>query len=1760
MRAVLSVRTLTPLALAGVVVALSVAAPGADEALRSAVTRADLAPAACASYRGKTRHPADADTVAAALGLVTRAKKWEAGRADNDEPAAVRFLVAFREEKPLGSVQVPGGFTVSVLKAGHEGAPDPLAEAQWVVPTVPGKQSGGALVPLPAGTRTRAVLFTAPPGHEQRHALHGARLFTERLFNAVPFALAYADREYRPPNTKFNPWPASSVTTGNGFWQNVGKDNNGFVPAAPLSDVNPAWFLVSWPTERTVEGLFLATNLDKFTVAAFVGAPGVNPRAGTPDEWQTLKDATETSDGAGGRWVRFAKPVRTRGLRLWATHSEEGAIAKIYGVHAITKLGDDPVPPTPVAADEPPPFKIPYTLAEESVVSLGVNGPDGQRLRNLAARSTQKAGEHSAAWDLKDADGNFVRPGTYKWVALAGPELKAKYEMTVYPNVEMHAPGNSPWLNGNDGPGGWMADHTPPMSGCAAGDKVFLGSCVAESGVSLIEVDADGKKSWGHHSFAAWTGARFLASDGKEVFAGMEIVGSPTEAVWGVDLATHKVREVFKLNPTASRARGMRGLAARDGKLYVAVKGGDAWLAGAAAGEDADLAASQPLHPPKRAQRVAFEAVPDPQGDFLKLFRLAGSPPGGATAHTLTYLETAASRLPEQHVVLAFKKTVPLGCAVLPPPIDPDVKMTLSVLKPNGTYPPNPEDATQWVPFTSDAKAPWDVAVAPAGTTTRAVRLTFTKGGKSGGDDPLVRDTNPTKTPPKLDFPDLDKPKGPGTGLDFGSDKSQWRGRIEGLKLLRRRYANVAPEATVRVSSGKVAGDGTWDAQRTTAITESDPGVYLLEWKAEQPLRGLAVKEIDGEVTKVDVFTGPAGATPALTGTDGWQTVAEYTQPRREWYQPDDNHNSLARYLDGYIDFGKEIKTRAVRLRVVKQWADRGGRATNGVRKDQGGQTIDPTRCHIYGVAALKYVGGEPPVDATSAERIDVHDAATGKVTAEIPLADAGEIAFDPTGALHAISGKQIVRVDPAGKDHRPVVTDLDAPTDLAFDKAGQLYVFDGGKGRQVVRMYDKDGKFVKAIGTPGGFVAGAWDPTKLGQVTAIDIDAKGQLWCVETQYHPKRVTVWNPDGSFRKELLGNTPYGGGGSLDPRDKTRLFHGPLEFEINWETGKSRLKNMTYLGSAPPGQVPVYANDRTYLVNRADLHTVECGAVYRYESGRAIPAAAVGKAAAFEPLKRPDLTAKFGTKALTDHRFIWTDRNGDGEVQFEEVALTPLGTFHSLSNFSRDLSVQGGALRYEVKEFLPNGVPVYEEKPVAALKGQYLQKLANGNFYRMGADSLKEAVLRPDGSPLWTYPQEGNPGTHALEHAKPYTPDQIVSQFMIVGNETAPGGLGEFVVCNTNVGCWNVWSADGLLAGTLFRDFRSGRSRPWSMRDHARGTVWDDLSVGQEHFNGYVCKTSDGKFYAVAGHNHISVMEVLGLDKYTRLGGDLTVTAQDVEKAREWETRRAAAAVYARAPVLDVYRVAKPPAFDGRFSGFGPPAARLDGTAENSGVDFYAAYDDKNLYVGYAAAQMGPLKNAGAEFERAFKTGAAADLYIETDPKADHARKGPVAGDVRVLLTHLSGSGKAVLYRPVVPGTPPEKAFRVRSPIGEVVIDEVKLVTGPRVVIGGSGTHYTLEAALPLSELGLKPAAGTRLKLDWGVLVSGPEGTEVMKRVYWANQAAQIVADAPSEARLSPHLWGHAVFHGVRGDESRLDAPIGPKKNKDVDDILDDLKKK
>ena len=243
---------------------------------------------------------------------------------------------------------------------------------------------------------------------------------------------------------------------------------------------------------------------------------------------------------------------------------------------------------------------------------------------------------------------------------------------------------------------------------------------------------------------------------------------------------------------------------------------------------------------------------------------------------------------------------------------------------------------------------------------------------------------------------------------------------------------------------------------------------------------------------------------------------------------------------------------------------------------------------------------------------------------------------------------------------------------------------------------------------------------------------------------------------------------------------------------------------------------------------------------------------------------------------------------------------------------------------------------------------------------------------------------------------------------------------------------------------------------------------------------------------------------------------------------------------------------PPKLDGKLTDWGPATAELDRDAK-----FRIGYDDQNLYLAYEVNRRGPLKNQGQQWDRLFKTGASVDLQIAADPAAPADRKAPAPGDQRLLLTFMGRQPAAILYQAVVPGTPLDKAWQVVSPVHSVTFDRVTKLDSAQLAVSDSDNGYTLEAAIPLAALGLKITPGLRLKLDWGVLVSGPDGTEVLRREYWSNKATHITADAPSEAELHPELWGHIRFHAEPAS-THLDPTAKKGKDKGVDEVLNDLK--
>jgi hypothetical protein len=175
----------------------------------------------------------------------------------------------------------------------------------------------------------------------------------------------------------------------------------------------------------------------------------------------------------------------------------------------------------------------------------------------------------------------------------------------------------------------------------------------------------------------------------------------------------------------------------------------------------------------------------------------------------------------------------------------------------------------------------------------------------------------------------------------------------------------------------------------------------------------------------------------------------------------------------------------------------------------------------------------------------------------------------------------------------------------------------------------------------------------------------------------------------------------------------------------------------------------------------------------------------------------------------------------------------------------------------------------------------------------------------------------------------------------------------------------------------------------------------------------------------------------------------------------------------------------------------------------------------LYAAFRTGDPDLLRNSGKTATAPFRTGGALDLVIGTDPGADPKREKPAAGDVRLVVTRTKNKIWAVLYRPIAPGVKEPVPFN--SPWRTITINKVEDISD-QVRLAGSAGDY--ELSVPLEALGLKPAAGQTIRRDVGVLRC--DGFQTLRRVYWSNKATGLTSDVPSEAMLTPHLWGRWAF--------------------------------
>ena len=315
---------------------------------------------------------------------------------------------------------------------------------------------------------------------------------------------------------------------------------------------------------------------------------------------------------------------------------------------------------------------------------------------------------------------------------------------------------------------------------------------------------------------------------------------------------------------------------------------------------------------------------------------------------------------------------------------------------------------------------------------------------------------------------------------------------------------------------------------------------------------------------------------------------------------------------------------------------------------------------------------GVAVVSLPAINRVVLIDVKNAKVLGEAELAAPMGVAFDARGQLFAITGDKLVRFAAATKidDLRQpatVIEKLDAPHGVAVSEKGDIYISQRGQSHQV-KVFTPAGKLLATIGKPGVPQAGKYDPLHMNNPRGLTVDSRGRLWVAEEDSQPKRVSVWNADGSLAAAFYGPADYGGGGELDARDNSKFYYNGLEFKVDWQTGKDQVAAVIYRpqpgdlklpdGAGMP-QTAIEHNGRRYWSNAINSSpTGGNSSVFLFvdRNGVAVPVAGAGRAQEWDALKDKAFAASWPPETRPDAHphshdaamFLWSDASGDGRM--------------------------------------------------------------------------------------------------------------------------------------------------------------------------------------------------------------------------------------------------------------------------------------------------------------------------------------------------------------------------------------------------------------------------------------------------------------------------------------------------------------------------------
>jgi len=547
-------------------------------------------------------------------------------------------------------------------------------------------------------------------------------------------------------------------------------------------------------------------------------------------------------------------------------------------------------------------------------------------------------------------------------------------------------------------------------------------------------------------------------------------------------------------------------------------------------------------------------------------------------------------------------------------------------------------------------------------------------------------------------------------------------------------------------------------------------------------------------------------------------------------------------------------------------------------------------------------------------------DKETAAVIGDLPLPEPGNLAYDASGVLHVWSDNNVMKV--ADGKPAPLMVDplkhpaAEASGAIAIDAAGRVFLAD--RAANQVKVYDKTGAFVRAIGVEGGRpLAGKWQANAMLNPVSVAVDSLGRVWVAEEDPWPRRVSVWSADGALVRDFIGPGTFNRAtdANIAVDDETRVFGSGCEWKLDYNTGRAEVmtcfrkelngkwlkaEGRDYL--AADGSLFLRAGDDMKLVARvgtfivswqSEIASPDYGGIFDAKDGLPLPP--------WEPGKKGD--------GMT-MSFIWTDANGDGRHQPEELLMRspwtgcspgwayPVGcagdwldedfTLYGHA-FEGIHGLEGGPFLTQtpLKGWTPGGAPIWDTRSQRLLtqKKPWMIHLATDGMLIGTAmdEGLMTCLRSDDGAILWTC-RNAWPNTHQSNLAPmPDRDDRLISPMSCIGK--AGSRVGPLFAMNSKMGRLYLMTTDGLFVASVFQDFRGG-VEPWP-KEAKPGTPLIGMTMGDLWWGGHFFQGTKTKaYYLIAGSAAYDVIQLTGFDELKAIpGGAVAVSDEDLKTAAE-----------------------------------------------------------------------------------------------------------------------------------------------------------------------------------------------------------------------------------------------------------------------------------